>query len=203
MAHAGINWGQCLLSCTQCHGLTDSPCQSRFHACWVFEKRTLLKLLTLASSFLISNYIGHLCMLICHEEINSIPLWQFKVTRYRSCTYTLQFSFWNSHNQMCFFIQPNIEFSSYLYTVQSAIIIVWYVELKQKTDCFSKTKQKTSLLRNCPSALLFLHPGCLQKQNLAGKFVSFDHACMHDCSIEIPHRFSLSEFVLCFSAHPL
>ena len=47
--------------------------------------------------------------------------------------------------------------------------------------------------------MLFLPPGCLKKQNLAGKLMTFDD----DCSFEIGHHFLLNKFVLCFLTHPL
>ena len=66
------------------------------------------------------------------------------------------------------------------------LIVVWYVDFQWKTSCnFSKVRGnfwKSLLLdlkniTNCPSALQFVPPGCLQKWNLAGKFANFDYAC--------------------------
>ena len=72
--------------------------------------------------------------------------------------------------------------------------------VKYRTDYFSKNVRATSDLvniTNCPSALLFIPPGCLWEQNLAGKFVKFDHTCT------TAHYFSLCTFVSCFSTHLL
>ena len=65
------------------------------------------------------------------------------------------------------------------------LIIVWYVEFsgKQTVSQNARGTYQKSLrhglknVTNCLSALLFLPPGCFQKQNLAGKFMSFDDVC--------------------------
>ena len=55
------------------------------------------------------------------------------------------------------------------------LIIVWYMKFEWRTDCFLKSLgHGLENVINCPSVLPFLPPGCLRKQNLAGKFPSFD-----------------------------
>ena len=183
--------------CTQCHGFnwlslsitTPGPHILRV---WRANSSKTVNSGNLVESFQISNYIGHLCMLLCHEKINSIPLWRLKVTGYCSRTYTR----YNFHLKQLrldvYFFQPNIEFSSYVYEVvycpkcYNNSVVCGALNRKQTVSQKKQNKKNKRyfpkklhhILRNCLSALPFLLPRRLRKQNLAGQFVGFDHACM-------------------------